>query len=68
MKSKFFAKLNYPVMLLAFVIGFMYIQSSPAAKTIVIKTPNKNNLDTIYSDEHDNSIKYQFEQKQVKCN
>ena len=59
---------TYPLMLsLSGDYKFVYIQYLPIKKTIVIKSPNPNNLDTIYTDEHDNSIKYKYQSIPVNC-
>ena len=63
---KFILKLNYPILLLAFFVTLWYIQMIPMTKKIIIKSPNPNNLNTIYSNTSDN-INFQYEQNKVKC-
>ena len=59
--------INFPILLLSFLITVTYLQCTSTAKVLVIKSPNPNNLDTIYTDEFDHSIKYKYKQKHVEC-
>lgn len=66
---KFILKLNYPIMLLAFVLALCLINNNQlrSSKRIVIKSPNPNNLDTIYYTNETDNLQFKFEEKIVNC-